>query len=164
MYEELKKAAECATQGEWQVIETEFPCRIGSPHIERRIFTVKDHPQLKGPYPVVNGSVALGTEEFPVYHIVSISEQDAAFIAAANPSAVLALIAENERVNAAWHEMKIALDQLKAENEALRKDAELIEKATSFVKNLCYCAGEQPSVATGYLHDILSVMSKDEAQ
>ncbi|WP_252958977.1 ead/Ea22-like family protein [Pseudomonas simiae] len=94
----LQQLAEAATQGEWQVIETELPCRIGRPHVERRIFTVKDHPQLKGPYPIVNGSVALGTDESPVHHMVSITATDAEFIAAANPSVVLALITEIERL------------------------------------------------------------------
>lgn len=95
-YGELKMLAEAATPGDWQVIETELPCRLGRPHIERRIFTAKDHPQLKAPYPVVNGSVALGTDETPVHHMVSIRAEDAAFIAAANPDSVLALIAEVE--------------------------------------------------------------------
>ena len=95
-HSELKRLAESATSGDWQVIETELPCRLGLPHIERRIFTAKDHPQLKAPYPVVNGSVALGTDETPVHHMVSIRAEDAAFIAAANPDAVLALIAEVE--------------------------------------------------------------------
>ena len=97
---ELKRLAEAATQGDWQVIETELPCRIGRPHVERRIFTAKDHPQLKAPYPVVNGSVALGTDETPVHHMVSMTAEDAAYIAAANPAAVLALIAENKRLAA----------------------------------------------------------------
>ncbi|MCK8667232.1 ead/Ea22-like family protein [Pseudomonas azerbaijanoccidens] len=92
----LKDLAEVATQGGWQVIETELPCRLGRPHVERRIFTTKDHPQLKAPWPVVNGSVALGTDESPVHHMVSMTAEDAAFIAAANPAAVLALIADNE--------------------------------------------------------------------
>lgn len=96
-HSELKKLAEAATPGDWQVIETDLPCRLGRPHIERRIFTAKDHPQLKAPYPVVNGSVALGTDETPVHHMVSIRAEDAAFIAAANPDSVLALIAEVER-------------------------------------------------------------------
>ncbi|MGF6669167.1 hypothetical protein [Pseudomonas monsensis] len=95
-HSKLKKLAEAATQGGWQVIETELPCRLGLPHVERRIFTTKDHPQLKAPYPVVNGSVALGTDETPVHHMVSMTAEDAAFIAAANPAAVLALIAENK--------------------------------------------------------------------
>lgn len=57
-----------------------------------------------------------------------------------------------ERVNA----------ELKAENEALRKDAERLQSATAFVQKLCDSAGKQPSVATGYLHDILSAMGKEE--
>lgn len=38
----------------------------------------------------------------------------------------------------------------------LRKDAERLKTATEFVKRLCDSAGTQPSVATGYLQDILS--------
>ena len=51
-------------------------------------------------------------------------------------------------------------DQLKAENETLRKDAERLQSATDFVQKLCDSAGNQPSVATGYLHDILAAMGK----
>ncbi|ETK19283.1 hypothetical protein H097_10502 [Pseudomonas sp. FH4] len=54
------------------------------------------------------------------------------------------------------------LDQLKAENEALRKDSERLQSATAFVQKLCDAAVKQPSVATGYLHDILSAMGKEE--
>ncbi|WP_426237500.1 hypothetical protein [Pseudomonas sp. TWP3-2] len=98
-HSELMRLASAATQGDWQVIETELPCRLGGTHIERRIFTVKDHPQLKAPWPVVNGSVALGTDTVPVHHMVSISAEDAAFIAAASPAAVVALIAEIKRLS-----------------------------------------------------------------
>jgi hypothetical protein len=56
----------------------------------------------------------------------------------------------------------IERDRLKAENEALRKDAKRLHSATAFVQKLCDSAGKQPSVATGYLHDILSAMSKGE--
>ncbi|QYY84006.1 hypothetical protein [Pseudomonas germanica] len=45
--------------------------------------------------------------------------------------------------------------------EALRKDAERLRNAADFVQKLCDSAGKQPSVATGYLHDILSTMGKD---
>lgn len=53
-------------------------------------------------------------------------------------------------------------DRLRAENETLRKDAELLQSATDFVQKLCDSAGKQPSVATGYLHDILSALGKGE--
>ncbi|MGO2201206.1 hypothetical protein [Pseudomonas helleri] len=95
---ELKRLADAATQGEWQVVETKLPCRLGLAHIERRIFTVKDHPQLEASYPIVNGSVALGTDETPVHHMVSMTAENAAFIAAANPVAIKALIDENEQL------------------------------------------------------------------
>ena len=41
----------------------------------------------------------------------------------------------------------------------LRKDAERLKKSTEFVQRLCDSSGKQPSVATGYLHDILSELS-----
>jgi hypothetical protein len=56
---------------------------------------------------------------------------------------------------------EVALELL-ADNEALRKDAERLQSATAFVQKLCDSAGKQPSVATGYLHDILSAMSKGQ--
>lgn len=49
-------------------------------------------------------------------------------------------------------------DHLSDEVDRLRNDAKRLEKATVFVKQLCDTAGKQPSIATGYLHDILSVM------
>ncbi|WP_321354592.1 hypothetical protein [Pseudomonas extremaustralis] len=49
-----------------------------------------------------------------------------------------------------------------AEIEALRKDAERLQSAAVFVQKLCDSAGRQPSVATGYLHDILSAMGQGE--
>lgn len=122
----LKVVAEAATQGEWQVIETELPCGIGRPHVERRIFTVKDHPQLKGPYPIVNGSVALGTDESPVHHMVSMKAEDAAFIAAANPAAVLALIAENESAHKHWQNESNNVQVLLAEVARLKAENELL--------------------------------------
>lgn len=55
-------------------------------------------------------------------------------------------------------------DQLKAECEGLQVDAERLAKATAFVRQLSDAAGKQPSVATGYLHDILTAMSKESGQ
>lgn len=97
-------------------------------------------------------------------------------VLAANPAAVLTLIAENECLRADLREVKDAklglswaigevmgeCDRFKVENEALRKDADRLQSATAFVQKLCDSAGKQPSVATGYLQDILSTMSKGE--
>ncbi|WP_330207513.1 hypothetical protein [Pseudomonas sp. AM14(2022)] len=97
-------------------------------------------------------------------------------VLAANPAAVLALIAENECLRADLREVKDAklglswaigevmgeCDRFKVENEALRKDADRLQSATAFVQKLCDSAGKQPSVATGYLHDILSALGKGE--
>lgn len=51
-----------------------------------------------------------------------------------------------------------AMDQV----EALRKDADRLHSAATFVQKLCDSAGTQPSVATGYLHDILSALGSGE--
>lgn len=91
-----------------------------------------------------------------------------------SPETVLALIADlDEARNGMKHSCAIRLkkqieqlekerDQLKAENEALRKDSERLQSATAFVLKLRDAAVKQPSVATGYLHDILSAMGKEE--
>jgi len=97
-------------------------------------------------------------------------------VLAANPAAVLTLIAENECLRADLREVKDAklglswaigeimgeCDRFKVENEALRKDADRLQSATAFVQKLRDSAGKQPSVATGYLHDILSALGKGE--
>lgn len=97
-------------------------------------------------------------------------------VLAANPATVLSLIAENESLRADLREAKDAklglswaigeimgeCDRFKVENEALRKDADRLQSATAFVQKLCDSAGKQPSVATDYLHDILSAMGKGE--
>lgn len=149
-YSELKAKAKAATQGEWQVIESKLPCRIGRPHVERRIFTAKDHPQLKAPYPVINGSVALGTDETPVHHMVSMTAADAAYIAAANPATILALIADNELLNAENKQLILLecnggtaqaavnlltdRDQLRAEVAGLRTGYEAYERVNAELK------------------------------
>ncbi|WP_434695362.1 hypothetical protein J3P89_19375 [Pseudomonas sp. Z1-14] len=61
-----------------------------------------------------------------------------------------------------YEALAVERDQLKAENDALRKDADRLQSATAFVQKLCDSAGKQPSVATGYLHDILSALGKGE--
>lgn len=108
MYEELKKAAEAATPGPW--------------------YEQDDEDSAAGAVFIMPESEAWAP---PICRITV--ESNAAFIAAANPSAVLALIAENERLRAlptrnALIKQRDSLiderDQLNAENEALRKDAE----------------------------------------
>lgn len=117
--------------------------------------------------------------------------EDEAFFLACTPAVVLGLIADNEKLaedyDKAWRHglndknnveamvrelagaqamLEIAYserDQLKAEVEALRQYAERLDKAIAFVRSLCDAAGKQPSVATGYLHDILAAMSKELA-
>lgn len=94
-----------------------------------------------------------------------------AFENALGPEEVLALLAEIDQLRSAPIEdlyccnlcqcMIQPVNKLKAEVEALRKDSERLKGSTAFVKRLCDSAGKQPSVATGYLHDILVAMSKE---
>lgn len=79
------------------------------------------------------------------------------------------LKAENERLEseavyaaAGFDAAREEVAQLKAENEELRMDVDRLQSATAFVQKLCGAAVKQPSVATGYLHDILSAMGKEE--
>lgn len=72
------------TPGPWVVVTTSHPHCLGGKHVERRIFTGWDHPQMKGPIGVVNTSVGLGAEKGgPAIHMVSLREEDARLIAAA---------------------------------------------------------------------------------
>lgn len=96
---ELRKLASAATPGPWQVIEQETPHYLGGKHVERRIFTTWVHPQMKGFDWVVNHSVGIGKEQGgPVHHQAEIRAEDAAYIAAASPDVVLALLDELDRM------------------------------------------------------------------
>ena len=125
---------------------------------------------------------------FPEF--VAQNKDYADLVLAANPAAVLALIAENERDELALRAFSRVAEnavaerdqlraevaglrtgyqayervnaELKAEVGALRKNADHLQSATAFVQKLCDSAGNQPSVATGYLHDILAAMGKGE--
>jgi|GEM_PF-5951376 len=69
------------TPGPWQVVENRREWSLPSTgasgaHIERRIFTKWEHPQLEAPVGVVNGSVGLGP-----HYMVHMNAEDAAAIA-----------------------------------------------------------------------------------
>lgn len=113
----LKELAERASAGPWKVSIDKhpwalpatagygagFPARTGE-HTERRICTEWHHPQLKQPAGIVNLAVGVASEPGERIHMVSISEEDAAFIAASR-EAVPALIAEVERLREALREL-----------------------------------------------------------
>lgn len=81
------------TPGPWQVVVDEHPHHYGGKHVERRIFTTWDHPQLKGPDGVVNGSVGVGAEKGgKPHHFVSIDPRNADYIAACSPDALRAIL------------------------------------------------------------------------
>lgn len=72
------------TEGPWKVYETRIPHYLGNAHVERRIGTAWDHPQLKGPYPVVSTAVGVGEREGgPAVQFTSISAENAALISTA---------------------------------------------------------------------------------
>jgi hypothetical protein len=91
--DKLEALAREAMPGPWEVQVDERPHHRGGVHHERRIATSWEHGQLKAKYPIVTTSVGIGKEKAsPPYHMVGIREEDANFIAAANPETVLALI------------------------------------------------------------------------
>lgn len=101
---EIKAALEAGpTPGPWQIVVDDVPCYLGAPHKETRIFTTWEHPQLKGPMPVVNHSIGVGASQGckPV-HLVHIEPEDAAYIAAANPANLRALLDEVQALRAAF--------------------------------------------------------------
>lgn len=120
-YDELKRLAEAATQGTWT-------------HLKHGV--IKGGPAVQ----FTNGSSQQQIVMTTGADWMKAGEQyaNADFIAAANPAAVLALIAENEQLAKTadcWDRLSVynkALsdsfraerDQLKAENEALRDDIE----------------------------------------
>lgn len=54
--------------------------------------------------------------------------------------------------------MQVFASEILPALDAAIRDADNLYKAMNFLQKLCDSAGSQPSVATGYLHDILSVM------
>jgi hypothetical protein len=100
----IRERAEAATPGKWEVVRDRHSHYLGGAHVERRIFTEWDHPQLKAPYGVGNGAFGIGaTEGEPGLSMVAISEPDAAFIAAAR-SDIPALLAHIDALTAALEE------------------------------------------------------------
>lgn len=84
---------------------------------------------------------------------------DAKFIAAANPATVLELLAERDQLFG-------NSEQLKAENEALRKDAELGRVAIRYIDRLCDPAECDPleTIVEEYVTAFSAVMSNGGAQ
>lgn len=116
MYEELKKLAKACRQDKWlSKTSSEDPDEGAIVYIEI-------------PNASPNAISVLFDADWA-------TDAETDFVAAANPSAVLALIAENERferetkrVNASWHGMKRDLDKLKAE-DARSTEREILQLA-----------------------------------
>lgn len=112
----LKSLAEAATGGEWTCSEKH----------DGRFWHIQSGGQAIG------ATHAAGRKS----PMAGIFEANAKFIAAASPATVLALLAEIERLREDPHmrairslrsdcaDLMVERDQLKAENEALRKDAQ----------------------------------------
>lgn len=58
--------------------------------------------------------------------------------------------------------MQVFASEILPALDAVIRDADRLHKAKTFVQKLSDSAGSQPSVATGYLRDILSVMSSGD--
>jgi hypothetical protein len=99
----LRELASKATPGRWKVYETRYAYKsprhgnighVEGEHVERNICTEWTHPQLKGPVPVVGVSSGIGNVDTGVkgYTFTHIEAKDAAYIAAASPDVLLALL------------------------------------------------------------------------
>ena len=117
----IKARADKATAGGWIVIETTHPYKFTPSrpefkgegfHVERRIATAWDHPQLKDKYPLVNIATGIGTPESGAVHMCSIEADDADFIAHARTD-IPALIAALEASEAARVKAEQERDALK---------------------------------------------------
>lgn len=128
----IKARADKATAGGWIVIETTHPYKFTPSrpefkgegfHVERRIATAWDHPQLKDKYPLVNIATGIGTPESGAVHMCSIEADDADFIAHARTD-IPALIAALEASEAARVKAEQERNALK---DALTNSCNLLE-------------------------------------
>ncbi|WP_223504248.1 ead/Ea22-like family protein [Pseudomonas sp. GL-RE-29] len=115
-YSELKKLAEAATPGQWDRSDG------------NEVSVSYEGDEAYWSWENAGPAQLHGSGAQPI--------ADADFIAAANPAAVLALIAENEHLKAGGqllvgdrNELRVDRDQLKTENEALRKALKAAEVA-----------------------------------
>lgn len=102
MSEDLKALAEAAYSGPWEVVVKEHPHYLRtSPHREYMIVTAWDHPQLKGPMAVAAVAMGVGSAKGdPWVPLSGLTPENAAYIAAASPDRILALIAEVKTLRA----------------------------------------------------------------
>lgn len=81
----LLDAAAKANNLPWRIYRRETPHYLGHSHVENCIGTVRDDPQLHGPFPVITLGFGLGaTKGDPAVPLLSIYERDANFITAAS--------------------------------------------------------------------------------
>ena len=102
------------TPGPWKVVEQLIPHYLGGHHVARTIYTGWDHPQMKGPLPVV--CIATGIPENhsdEAVRFCSISDADARLISTA-PRLLKALIGLVDAVNPespGWDEAANAIEE-----------------------------------------------------
>jgi hypothetical protein len=128
---ELLWLAEKATPGPWTVQTDKHPHWNGGEHTEHRIATQWHHPQLKGPLGVVNISWGIPeTKGDSARFMVSISDGDAAYIAALSPDTAKKLIAVAMAAQALLPILDQHLFERGPEEEALRAALEELKGKT----------------------------------
>lgn len=121
----LRARAEAATPGPWQVVTYRTPFSItrhdgttcSGEHVGRDIATVRHHPQIHAPYPIVTLGIGV-TQETPV-HFVFIRPEDADYLAAVSPEVVLALLDTIDALRASLAAAEKERDEADAGFEAI---------------------------------------------
>lgn len=132
---EMEAGLEGVTPGPWQVISEIHPWKLPARpewgrldaknglHTERRIYTAQHHPQLKGPYPIVEIGFGITTEPGKSVPMLSIIEENATHIARCSPDNIAAIIAGYREMEALLREALAALEPIaKCCDEAVRPD------------------------------------------
>lgn len=128
----LLDAAAKANNLPWRIYRKETPHYLGHSHVENCIGTVRDDPQLHGPYPTITLGFGLGaTKGDPAVPLLSIHECDANFIVAASEA-----IPEIQRLVSLELRLREYVRELKADGDYCNDEPWRQKMYREFVKRI----------------------------